>query len=90
MKKTEESLRRLKVGKKSGFSFFGGGSSNDDDARDEERVRQQLILDVEAFEKDAQSLDIDVQSSLSFKALSAMVRNTPPQILHHHRLHDIE
>ena len=77
MKKTEESLRRLKVGKKSGFSFFGGGSSNDDDARDEERVRQQLILDVEAFEKDAQSLDIDVQSSLSFKALSAMVRNTP-------------
>jgi hypothetical protein len=77
MKKAEESLRRLKVGKKTGFSFFGGGSSSDDDARDEERIRRQLILDVYAFEKDAALLDIDVRSIQSFQTLSATVNEAP-------------
>lgn len=77
MKKTEESLKRLKVSKKSGFSFFGGGSSVDDDARDEERLRRQLKLDVNAFEADAESLGVPTNSSPSFKMLSTMVKEDP-------------
>ncbi|TDL25958.1 COG complex component [Rickenella mellea] len=73
MKKTEESLRRLKKGKRSGFSLFGGGSANDEDNRDEERVKAQMVLDVEAFGKDAESLGVDVHNSDSFKALNYMV-----------------
>ncbi|KAI0316446.1 COG complex component [Amylostereum chailletii] len=73
LKKTEESLRRLKKGKKSTFSLFGGGSAKEDDSRDEERIRTQMILDVEAFGKDAESLGVDVGGSSSFKVLDEMV-----------------
>ncbi|KAH8119152.1 COG complex component [Phellopilus nigrolimitatus] len=74
MRKTEESLRRLRMGKKTGFSLFGGASSsNDDDSRDEERVRTQLILDVEAFGKDAELLGVDLDRSATFKSLNYMV-----------------
>ncbi|KAJ6625598.1 oligomeric golgi complex component, COG2-domain-containing protein [Mycena sp. CBHHK59/15] len=72
MKKTEESLRRLKKGKKSTFSLFGG-SAKDDDGRDEERIRKQMILDVEAFGKDGQLLGVPIEQSESFKSLSEMV-----------------
>lgn len=74
MRKAEESLRRLRVGQRKGFSLFGGSSSNrDDDSRDEERVRAQLILDVEALGKDAEALGVDVSGNASFKALNYMV-----------------
>ncbi|THH10657.1 hypothetical protein EW145_g1177 [Phellinidium pouzarii] len=74
MRKTEESLRRLRMGKRTGFSLFGGSSANnDDDSRDEERVRSQLILDVEAFGKDAESLGVDLDHSSAFKALNYIV-----------------
>ncbi|ETW80755.1 hypothetical protein HETIRDRAFT_154913 [Heterobasidion irregulare TC 32-1] len=74
MKKTEESLRRLKKGKKSTFSLFGNATTDkDDDNRDEERIRTQMILDVEAFGRDAESLSVDIKHSASFKSLDDMV-----------------
>lgn len=77
LRKNEESLRRLRMGKRSGFSFFGSTSSNtDEEGRDEERIRTQLILDVEAFGKDAESLGVDIKQSVAFKALNYMV-HTP-------------
>ncbi|KAJ6499941.1 COG complex component [Mycena vitilis] len=73
MKKTEDSLKRLKKGKKSTFSLFGGGSAKDDDGKDEERIRAQMILDVEAFGKDGQLLGVALDESDSFKSLTEMV-----------------
>jgi hypothetical protein len=73
MRKTEESLRRLKKGQKSTFSLFGGpNTAKDNDRRDEERTRTQMILDVNAFSQDAQSLGIDVLASDVFKSLHTM------------------
>lgn len=78
LRKNEESLRRLRMGKRSGFSFFGSASStSDEDSRDEERIRAQLILDVEAFGKDAGSLGVDIDQSAAYKALNYMVHTTP-------------
>ncbi|KIM75524.1 hypothetical protein PILCRDRAFT_827237 [Piloderma croceum F 1598] len=74
MKKTEESLRRLKKGQKSTFSLFGGSNTaKDNDRRDEERTRTQMILDVNAFSKDAESLGVDVLASDVFQSLHTMV-----------------
>jgi hypothetical protein len=71
MRKKEESLRKLKKGKKPAFSLFGG-TPKEEDGRDEERIRQQMVLDVEAFGKDAETLGVDVQGSASFKSLHEM------------------
>lgn len=74
MRKNEESLKRLRMGRRTGFSLFGNStSSRDEDSRDEERIRTQLILDVEAFGRDGQSLGVDVSASSAFKALNYMV-----------------
>ncbi|KAJ3548647.1 hypothetical protein NM688_g5267 [Phlebia brevispora] len=71
MKKTEESLRRLKKGKRSAFSLFGSSStaSNDDGRADEEKIRRQMVLDVEAFGKDARTLGVAVDESATYRAL---------------------
>ncbi|KAF9450434.1 COG complex component [Macrolepiota fuliginosa MF-IS2] len=71
MKKTEESLRRLKKGQKSTFSLFGNAKV--DDGRDEERIRTQMLLDVEAFGKEAQSLGIDLTSNEHYDSLKGTV-----------------
>ncbi|KAF8893790.1 oligomeric golgi complex component, COG2-domain-containing protein [Infundibulicybe gibba] len=71
MRKTEESLRRLKKGKKSGYSLFG--NPQDDEGRDEERIRMQMILDVDAFGKDASALGVHVAQIDSFQQLRSMV-----------------
>lgn len=64
----------MKKGKKSTFSLFGtANAGKDDESRDEERIRQQMILDVAAFGKDAQSLGVDVQNNDTFKSLDEMV-----------------
>lgn len=68
--KTEESLRRLKKGKRSTFSLFGGPTKEDDGQ--EEKIRAQMMLDVAAFGKDAESLGITVQQSQAFKVLEEM------------------
>ena len=74
MKKTEESLRRLKKGKKTGFSLFSSGSTQADDGKDEERIRHQMALDVEAFGKDAVALGVDIEGCQSFVQLKESVR----------------
>ncbi|PFH51517.1 hypothetical protein AMATHDRAFT_142259 [Amanita thiersii Skay4041] len=74
MKKTEESLRRLKKGKKSTFSMFGNTSTKDDESRDEERIRAQMILDVNAFGHDASALGVDLEKSDSYKLLKEVVQ----------------
>lgn len=68
--KTEESLRRLKKGKRSTFSLFGGPAKEDDGQ--EEKIRAQMMLDVAAFGKDAESLGVAVQQSQTFKVLEDM------------------
>ncbi|KAL5523737.1 hypothetical protein ACEPAG_7910 [Sanghuangporus baumii] len=74
MRRAEESLRRLKIGKRHGFSFFGGsGSAPDEDNRDDERLRAQLILDVAAFGQDAEALGVNLENCTSFKALEKSV-----------------
>ncbi len=74
MKKTEESLRRLKKGKKSAFSLFGSSTSGkDDDGRaDEEKIRTQMILDVEAFGKEAQSFGVEIEKSSTYQSLKEL------------------
>ncbi len=75
MKKTEESLRRLKRGRKPTFSLFGSSTAGaDDEAKDEERIRTQMILDVEAFGKDTESLGVKPDLSESYRVLSALVQ----------------
>ncbi|KAF5370825.1 hypothetical protein D9758_001986 [Tetrapyrgos nigripes] len=73
IKNQEESLKRLKRGKKNTFSLFGSSNAREDEGKDEQRIRTQLILDVEAFGKDAQSLGVDIESSDSYKALTELV-----------------
>src|SRR6267154_1320882 len=74
MKKTEESLRRLKKGKKSTLSIFGSATAGKDDGKDEERIRAQMILDVEAFKTEGQALGVYMQTMDSFVVLDRMVR----------------
>ena len=78
MKKTEESLRRLKKGKKSTFSLFGGSSApRDDESRaDEEKIRTQMILDVEAFGKEAESLGVPIRTSETYRTLEDLAHST--------------
>lgn len=75
MKKTEESLRRLKKGKKSTLSIFGSATAGKDDEKDEERIRAQMILDVKAFKTEGEALGVDMQSLDSFIVLDQMVRS---------------
>ena len=72
MRKTEESLRRLKKGKKSAFSLFGSANSTEE-GRDEERIRDQMGLDAEAFGNDAKSLHVNVETNQNFRILKEMV-----------------
>lgn len=73
MKKTEESLRRLKKGKKTTFGIFQSSNTQDDD-KDEERIQVQMMLDVEGLGQDAQSLGIDTQRVESYVQLIQMVQ----------------
>jgi conserved oligomeric Golgi complex subunit 2 len=77
MKKTEESLKRLKKGRQSAFSLFGGGNSSSGSVgneEDEERIRVQMRLDVELFGKDARLLGVDLTASEGFKELAEVVQ----------------
>ncbi|KAF7304558.1 60S ribosomal protein L7 [Mycena chlorophos] len=73
LKKLEERLRRLNKGKKATSFLFGGGAKEDDGRRDEERIRQQMIIDVEAFGKDAQLLGVALEKSQCYAKLAEMV-----------------
>lgn len=75
MRKNEESLKRLRMGRRTGFSLFGGSGGNTEDDANDGRVRAQLILDVEAFSKDAQSLGVNYDDCTALKALNYMVHS---------------
>ncbi|KAH9929602.1 COG complex component [Epithele typhae] len=76
MKKTEESLRRLKKGQRSTYSLFGSSSREDDARADEEKIRTQMILDVDAFGREAESLGVGVQESATYRSLAEMARSS--------------
>lgn len=75
IKKTEDSLRRLKKGQRSTFSLFGNSNAAtaDSSRRDEERMRSQMIIDLDALAADAKSLHVKVGDSESYQALRQMV-----------------
>ncbi|KIK27689.1 hypothetical protein PISMIDRAFT_8089 [Pisolithus microcarpus 441] len=74
MRKTEESLRRLKKGKKTTFGIFQSSSSTKDEDRDEERIAVQMMLDVDALGQDAQTLGRGLQDIESYVQLVQMVQ----------------
>ncbi|KAG8951414.1 hypothetical protein FRC04_006185 [Tulasnella sp. 424] len=72
MKQTKDSLKRYKKG----FSLFGGGGSRDgEEAKDEERLRAQILLDVEAFGEDARRLGVVIDASEAYTKLKAAASN---------------
>jgi len=77
MRKNEELLRRLKKGKKSAFSLFSSASSaaSSDDLVDEDRVRAQVLLDVDALGKDAASIGVALNESSAYKALRSLAQS---------------
>ncbi len=74
LKKIEDALRRLKKNKKPTFSLFGNANAGKDD-EDDERIKTQIKLDVDAFGKDAVALGISVQEDESFRALCDLADN---------------
>ncbi|KAL1945811.1 hypothetical protein VTO73DRAFT_1813 [Trametes versicolor] len=76
MRKTEESLRRLKKGKKSTYSLFGTSGRDDDGRADEEKIRTQMVLDVEAFGREAEALGVAVQENAAYRSLVEMARSS--------------
>jgi conserved oligomeric Golgi complex subunit 2 len=77
MRKNEELLRRLKKGKKSAFSLFSSSSSaaSSDDFVDEDRVRAQVLLDVDALGKDAASIGVRIEESIAYKDLRTLAES---------------
>jgi len=72
MKKTEESLRRYQKGKLSASTWFGsGGSKENESGKDEERIRMQVVIDVQSLGADASRLGIDIGSSEGFAILQS-------------------
>ena len=77
MRKNEELLRRLKKGKKSAFSLFSSASSaaSSDDLIDEDRVRTQVLLDVDALGKDAAAIGVSLEDSHAYKTLRSLAQS---------------
>ncbi|KAI8993989.1 COG complex component [Trametes punicea] len=75
MKKTEESLRKLKKGRRSAYSLFGSSGKEDDGRADEEKIRTQMILDVDAFGREAESLGVSVKENTAYRGLTEMARS---------------
>ncbi|KAF7288139.1 Conserved oligomeric Golgi complex subunit 2-like [Mycena chlorophos] len=78
LKKMEERLRRLNKGKKATSFLFGGGAKEDDGRRDEERIRQQMIID--CYAKLAEMVhEVDAQLVLARRISSSVTpRDTIP------------
>ncbi|SCV71599.1 BQ2448_3187 [Microbotryum intermedium] len=76
-KKTDESLRWYKKGRTAGLSLFGRGSSTasttttttDELSPDDDRVKQQMQMDIEALARDAAGLGVDTRQSEAFGLL---------------------
>jgi hypothetical protein len=75
MKKSEDSLRRLKKGRQ-GFSLFGNRSVQDDQKQatgEEEKVKVQMNIDVEALARDARGVGVDVENLAVFDSLRTAI-----------------
>lgn len=83
MKKNEESLRRLRRGQMTGFSLFRTSSPtiNNQDAKDDERVRLQMALDVTALGKDARLLGIDIDQHAAYLELKTLASQSTSGML---------
>ena len=67
-------MKRLKKGNKSTFSMFGSAASaKDDEGRDEERIRAQMIIDVDAFGREALVLGVQPDKHDSYRSLKELV-----------------
>lgn len=71
MRKNEEALRRLKKGARTG-GFFFNTNTQDDASKDEERVRAQMILDVDRLGKDAEAFGVAVDSVPAYVSLVSL------------------
>ena len=75
MKKTDDSLKRLKKGRQ-GFSLFGSRAAEEAPEVEEDRVKVQMQADVEALIFAAKGLGVDVDSSEALKALRAIASDS--------------
>lgn len=74
IKKTEDSLKRLKKGKQSTFGGLLGG--REDSISDEDKIRLQCYYDIEAYGKDLAASGIqDVHAYAPFTELHALVKD---------------
>jgi len=72
MKKTEEALRKYQKGKVGAASWFGSATSRDNETgKDEERIRMQVLLDIDALGQDASRLGVDVEGSEAYAILKS-------------------
>lgn len=72
IKKNEEALRRLKKNARTGFSsLFGaaGQGAQDEQAKDDERVRAQMVMDVDRLGHEAQVFDVTLSDVPAYQAL---------------------
>jgi conserved oligomeric Golgi complex subunit 2 len=70
IKKNEEALRRLKKNARTGFSLFGAAQgAQDDQAKDDERVRAQMIMDVDRLGHEAQVFGVTLSDIPAYQAL---------------------
>lgn len=74
MRKNEEAIRRLKRG--AGALSMLGFSSNAEGSKDEDRIRAQMVLDVQCLGQDAEAFGVDPKSVASYAALVAFVEQT--------------
>lgn len=75
MRKNKEALIRMKKGARTGRSMFGKGSgtsAQDEFNRDEERLRAQMVLDVDRLGKDAEALGATLDEVTSYQALTVL------------------
>jgi len=64
-----DSLRWLKKGRQ-GLSFFGRGpGAAEDPSTDDDKVKLQMQLDINALADDALSIGVDVSTSVAFEGL---------------------
>ena len=78
MQKTEDSLRRMRKGKMFALPLFGGGASREnEEGKDAERIRMQIVLDVDALGEDAKRLGVDVDASEAYTTLKSTASSPP-------------
>lgn len=77
VRKSDESLRKIRKSRKTPFSLFGGSSAGSkaasEEAKDEDNIKLQILLDVEGLRKDAESMGVKVKESKAWVELKGVV-----------------